>query len=79
MGYSDENFRRDAPWRDRDRKVTVRVTQTLVCDYEITVPEDADEDTIRETALAARTTPVEAMDIIGIDDWYLENEIVKEI
>ena len=79
MGFSDENFCRNAPWKDRDRKVTVRVTQTLVCDYEITVPEDAGEDAIREKALAVRTTPAEAVHILGDDDWYLENETVKEI
>ena len=79
MGYSDENFRRDAPWRDRDRKAMVRVTQTLVCDYEVTVPEDADEDTVRERALAMRTTPAQAACMAGEDDWYLENEKVELI
>ena len=79
MGFSDENFCSNAPWRDRDRKVAVRVTQTLVCDFEMDVPESATDEEIKELAKQARLTPFGAVNTMGEDDWYLENETAEII
>lgn len=79
MGFSDENFCSNAPWKDRGRKVMVRVTQTLVCDFEIEVPESAEEDEIKELAKQARVTPFGAVNAMGEDDWDLFDEKIEII
>ena len=56
----------------------VRVTQTLVCDFEIEVDSDADDAEIKAAAKAARVMPDAAVVIAtGDDDWDLYNEEVK--
>ena len=78
MGYSDENFCSNAPWNDGGKKVLVRVTQTLVNDFEVEVGAHATEDEIKDAALLACVTPSRAVVIVtGEDDWYLEKETVQ--
>ena len=79
MGFSDEDFCKNAPWRDRDKKVTVRVEQTLVCDFEMNVPEFMPDDEITELATQVRLTPARAVKIMGDEDWFLEKESAKII
>ena len=80
MGYSDEDFRSDAPWRDKTKKVMVRVKQTLVCDYEVEVQEDATKEEIECEARNTRLRPSVAMIAYADqDDWYLENETIEII
>lgn len=79
MGFSDENFCNNAPWRDRDRKVMVRVTQTLVCDFEMDVPEFMEDEEVKRLASQVRLTPFNAMNILGDTDWGLDNEKVEMI
>lgn len=77
MGYSDENFDMNAPWRDRERKVSVRVVQTLVCDFELQVPDNLSDEDVKGMATDLRLTPAEAMKMVGPDDWELEKEEVE--
>lgn len=80
MGYSDENFRRDAPWEEKTRKVYIRMTQTLVCDFEIEVDKDATQEEIEEAAQLARITPQHAVrTLTGEDDWLLETEKIETL
>lgn len=77
MGYSDENFDKNAPWRDRERTVSVRVVQTLVCDYDVQVPDNLSDEDVKKMATELRLTPAEAIRLVGADDWEVEKEEVE--
>lgn len=69
MGFPDENFCANAPWRDKTERKVVRVTRIYVDDVEIDLPDDCSDDELKELAKEYASK--------SLDDWYLKDEYIE--
>lgn len=69
MGFSDDYFRRDAPFNEKTVHRVARITRVFVADVEVDLPEDFTDEDLKDIA-KEYTTPTDEF-------WALDKEYVQ--